>query len=152
MAHRAIMRTLQSWGLFWLAGAWLLWLVVSHLWPASYWSDVRGIHVEEQTAGQPVTITIDRVIKRPFVADWNVAVRAATETGWRIVCTADGGGEYRTDAVLPSPLTLDWWTDGECATLPEGRYQITTLWVLHHSIFPDKVIKEMSNVFEVTNG
>jgi hypothetical protein len=53
----------------------------------------------------------------------------ATPQGWRQFCKAQSNPIlYQPDSVLDQPVTLDWWTDGKCAILPEGRTRIMTTW------------------------
>ena len=59
-----------------------------------------------------------------------------------------GIGHDDIDAVLPVPLTLEWWAPG-CGSLPPGRYLVTTLWDFIEPPFPIKLVEADSNIFEV---
>lgn len=117
---------------------------------AEYWMRVVSVEATTTAAGDSPVLTVERQIVRPFVADWTVVVRKQVGVGWIISCTAHGGGNYRVDAALPEPLTLDWWTDGQCATLPPGTYQLATLWRLYPRDGVTKRLLVDSNIFEVT--
>jgi len=98
------------------------------LWPASWWMDVRSISVFDSREGEKITLVVDRTISKSFVGTWNVIVRKMGPEGVTVHCTAGETSNYRSDATLPNPLTLDWWTSGRCSNLPEGRYILTTVW------------------------
>jgi hypothetical protein len=34
----------------------------------------------------------------------------------------------RPDAIMPHPVTLEWWTNGACDALPAGHIEIETTW------------------------
>lgn len=148
MADR-VMGFLSSWGAFLVAAAWLLWLGVVHLWPGSWWFDVRRVVVFDAPAGVEILMEVDRVIHRDFVADWSAIVRRWTDGGWTVECVGRGKSNYVPGAALPDPLTLAWWTDGACPTLPPGRYFVSTIWTIRGGGLPDKVVQVASNVFAV---
>lgn len=154
MARRMIWRVMHSWAAAGVAAAWLLFLAVTTAWPASWWFTVQRVLVYDAPAGAEVVMDVDRRIYRPFVAEWSVLVRRRVGEGWKIACTADGKGDYRTDAVLPVPLTLRWWTDGEPACAPAalgpGEYFVSTIWTIQGvGALPDKVVQVASNVFTI---
>jgi len=120
------------------------------LWPPSYWLDVDEVIVFDGPAESDVFMRVDRDIRRPFHAQWDVLVRELATGGSTVVCAARGHGDYRVDAVLPDPLTLDWWTEGQCPTLPPGEYFISTVWVIEGGSLPDKLVRSESNVFRIT--
>jgi hypothetical protein len=95
---------------------------------------------------------VDRSIKRPFLGSWTVTVRRWGAEGWVTYCTARGASHYRAGSELPRALTLDWWTDGRCPVLGEGRYTVGTVWEINPliSYLPRKVVQAESNIFEVT--
>lgn len=132
-------------------GALVLAWSVAHLWPASWWFSVDRVVVFDAPAGAPVVMQASRTIRRPFTAEWNVLVRRATPSGWEIVCTASGGGDYRPDAALPDPLTLHWWTNGQCPVIGQsGQYMVSTIWTIGAGIAGDKRVLAESNIFTVT--
>ena len=115
-----------------------------------YWMRVNSVTVPDTATGQMPQMVIDRQIVRPFQGTWYVMVRQQHGTGWVITCAANGGGNYRVDALLPDPVTLDWWTEGKCKTLDPGRYQISTSWNISPKSGADKRLLVESNIFEVT--
>lgn len=147
---RGFVRAAQSWGVFWLAAAFLTFKVVTILWPASWWLDVRRVLVFDGLADAAVIMDVDRTIHRSFLADWSVIVRRYGDGAWTVTCTARGTSDYKPEAALPDPLTLDWWTDGRCPTLERGRYMVSTIWTVRGEYgLPDKVIQTASNVFTI---
>lgn len=116
----------------------------------SWWLDVDRVTVFDAPAGAAVVMEVDREVRRPFTADWRVLVRRWTGEGWLIVCTASGDGDYRPDDVLPSPLTLDWWTDGQCPHPPEGQIMVSTVWTINTALPGVRTVVAESNVFRVS--
>lgn len=150
MARRLI-QMMHSWALFWLAVGYLTFRVTAAAWPSSWWLDVDRVAVFDSIAGADVILEVDRTIHRSFVADWSVVVRSYEEGAWTVWCTARGTSDYRPDAALPDPLTLSWWTDGECTTPPPGRYLISTIWTVRgRGGLPDKLVQSVSNIFDVS--
>ena len=144
---------------FWMRG-WvmpILMLLIIAIWhlstilpPSSYWMHVHSVYAFDTPKNADVAMVVDREIKRPFTAQWNVLVRRATlDGGWEIVCMARGGGDYRPDAVLPDPLTLDWWTDGQCPHPPAGQIMVSTVWDIPTGFPGNRTILSESNVFTV---
>lgn len=127
----------------------LLTIGTVHLWPTSWWFQVNTFTVPTAKAGQPVEIILDRRIRRPFFAEWSVVVQRWDNTGWAIYCEAHGTNNYRVDAILPTPVTLEWWSATECVSLSAGRYLIDANWVIKGGLLPDKIVTLASNVFEV---
>lgn len=138
----------NSWLLI-IAFVWIFGWGLSHVWPSSWWLEVDRISIVDAKAERPIIIDVNRTIKRPFNAEWRVHVRKWSGLGWQIHCTGHGGGDYRVDSVLPIPLTLEWWTDGSCKTLPKGKYLVSTQWVINGGILPSKFVHAESNIFEV---
>lgn len=131
-----------------LMGLWGLFLI-AWLWPASWWLDVWRIHVSDGMAGQTITMEVDRQIVRPFFGKWSAIVRKRQGAGWVVVCPSDGSADYRTDAVLPEDLTLEWWTAGACPALVAGTYILTTTWEIYPEFMPRKILKIVSNEFTI---
>ena len=150
MARRIIDR-IASWPLVVLACAYLLFRAATAAWPASWWLTVDRVAVFDTLVPAEIVLFVDRAIHRPFVGEWSVLVRRFDEGEWTIVCAASGVSDYRPDAALPDPLTLDWWTNGQCGTPSPGRYLISTIWTIKGEQYglPDKVVQALSNVFEV---
>jgi hypothetical protein len=123
----------------------------NRLLPASHWLEVTGLHVHDTAAGTSPKMRVDRVIHRPFQADWIVTVMREnwSGNGFSTFCTARGGNDYRPGAQLPDTLDLDWWTWPVRCDLPPGRYRVKTLWRL---TLPENVVKDVrvtSNIFSV---
>lgn len=149
---RRVVTWMQSWLAFWIFGAWLALWFLTHFWPPSWWLEVRRVVVFDTVPGAEVIMDVDREIRRNFIADWAVVVRRYVGGAWTVECTARGTSDYRPTAALPDPLTLDWWTEGECPNLRSGRYLVSTIWTVRGQYgLPDKVIQSLSNVFEVRN-
>lgn len=140
------------WNLFILAG-WALLIfmaVISESTPASVWLDVRSVEVENTTAGVTPEMHVDRTIKSEFAATWLVEVEKDFGSGFGVYCSAKGESAYRTDAALPHPLTLDWWTYPTKCDLPTGRYRVETTWRIDVPFVPEKIVRVLSNVFTVS--
>lgn len=121
------------------------------LWPTSYWIEVRDIVVRSNSVGQPLSMVVDRTVNRPFLGIWQVTIRQWDGAGWLTWCNASGSSNYRPDARYPVNLSLQWWTDGQCHPIPQGRYKVTTAWRIEGAgILPNKVVTIDSNIFEVT--
>lgn len=72
---------------------------------------------------------VERTIKAPLIMSYAVRVFSVSDGLAVMTCAANGGPYlYRPDAALPNPITLKWWTDGECPSIPPGRVQIETTW------------------------
>jgi hypothetical protein len=85
--------------------------------------------VEAHRDGQTAILYVDRVIKTPLMMSFDVRVFEVRPEGAWLVCVAAGGPyNYRPDAILPNPVTLEWWTNGACNKLPDGDVQIETTW------------------------
>jgi hypothetical protein len=123
-------------------------LLPAGLWPASWWMDVRDVSLSDSRHGEQIVMTVDRQVHHAFRGHWSVTVRQWDGAGWVTYCNAQGSSNYRADARFPVPLTLKWWTDGQCYDLSPGRYRITTRWVIDTAL-PDKEVTVDSNVFEV---
>lgn len=132
---------------------WLLTLAITHLWPASYWLEVNSVRVADSQANQPVVMYIDRKIHRDFVGVWGVTVRSIQDTGVHIACASSALSDYKEGAELPEVVTLGWWTNGKCETLPVGVYIVQTTWQIQsNGFFPTKVVTQTSNPFKIIEG
>lgn len=140
---------LESWPLFLLSALWLALLAAVHLWPASWWLDVRSVRISDAAHGDSPAMLVERTISREFKGTWQITVRR-WDGGWVVWCNASGTSNYKPSASLPPALTLRWWTDGQCHPLDAGKYTVTTTWtILGHGLAPDRLIKIDSNIFEV---
>jgi len=89
--------------------------------------EVREIKAER--AGSGALLWIDRDIHRAVYMTASVRVMQPTPAGMQQVCIADGPTIlYRPEAVMPQPVTLDWWSFGKCPSLPPQRAMIETTW------------------------
>lgn len=131
---------------------WLFTLIVMPplAWPSSFWFDVDAVSVSSAPVGSPLHMTVDRKIKRPFRGSWQTTVRQWDGAGWVTWCNARGASNYRPESRFPKDLSLQWWTDGQCHPVPQGRYKITTTWIIRDiQWMPDKTVTADSNIFEV---
>jgi len=139
-----------SWPAVLLGVVWLLYLTVSSLWPASFWLEVRSVRVADAVAGEQVVMYVDREIKREFEGQWFASVRDVGTGSYATVCSNKHVDVYRVGAQLPVNLTLGWWTNGKCETLPAGEYVVDTIWRIHTGFFVgDKSVRATSNIFKV---
>ena len=130
--------------------AWLTALAAMHLWPASWWLEIASVQVADGIEGKPVLMHVERTIHRDFTGTWGVSVRSLTNHGSSVACAASAVSSYRINADLPGVLTLGWWTNGRCETLPAGTYLIQTTWQIHGSgILPSKTVQATSNPFVI---
>lgn len=133
----------------------LLWIVilivgfVGNVLPTSNWFDVKSVEVFDTTAGVPPLMEVDRDITQPFVADWLVEVERRGTSGYYLQCSARGQSAYRTDAELPRPLTLDWWTYPVICNLQPGTYRVETTWELDLGFAGKRTVRVLSNPFVV---
>jgi hypothetical protein len=117
--------------------------------PVTNWLQVKSIAVHDSEEGQPVVLSVDRTIRQPFIGEWSATVRQSTPEGFVIQCSATGKGHYSPSAVLPKPLTLDWWTMPVRCALPPGRYRLETLWTVQPQGYPEKNLLVTSNFFTI---
>ena len=93
----------------------------------AHYFDVRSVSAER--VGDTAHLHIDRIIHAPIEMSWTVRVMEEADDGWRQVCQASSGVfQYRPEARLPVPTSLEWWTDGQCVDLPPGPARIITTW------------------------
>ena len=152
MVVNAIRRIFASWSLPLVLLGVLLWYLALATYPRpSFWYQIEDIVVFDVPEGEEIVLDVDREIRRPFTARWSVLVREYSESasGWEIVCVARGHGDYRPDATLPEPLTLRWWTNGQCPQLEPGRYMISTVWRIDAPTLGERVVARDSNIFVV---
>lgn len=135
----------------WFPWAVMLLLLPPALLPPSFWLDVQSVTIHSAHVGAPISMTVEREVKRSFRGSWNVTIRQWDGGGWVTWCNASGSSNYRAEAKFPKNLSLQWWTDGACQPVPVGRYKVTTTWIVRDiAPLPDKVVTAESNVFEVT--
>lgn len=146
-ARRAFAHTAWTGGKFLLVvGAFIAYLAYP---PAAWILEINSVHVDNAVAGVPPMMEVDRVIHQNFEGEWTATVMKKGTRGFYTYCTATGANDYRPDAELPDNLNLDWWTWPTTCVLPAGTYKVKTLWVIHLPMFPDKEVRNVSNVFEV---
>jgi hypothetical protein len=85
--------------------------------------------VTADRAGDTVIMHVNRTIHAPITMSYAVRVFQMTHAGAVLICVSQGGPfRYRPDAVMPDPVTLEWWTGGHCPEIPHGPAQIETTW------------------------
>ncbi len=159
MARQKIAKS-HGWWTVIISLSWMS-LAILFLWPASFWFDVRNVHVFDAVQGEEPLMQIDRVIKRNFRAAWTVTVLREQKDGSFTTYTPCTTGlthnDYRVGNALPDRLGLDWWTwDDDTFPVvcrpPPGRYKVNTVWVVTPDLLPRKTIRSQSNVFKVIKG
>lgn len=89
--------------------------------------EVRSITGER--VGDTAVLDVDRVVHMPIVMGFSVRILEVTESGLEQYCIMDAEPfPYSPNAVVPDTIDLDWWTNGECATLPDGPVVVDTTW------------------------
>jgi hypothetical protein len=142
----ALGRTMFAVGLLWLSA-----LAVVHLWPASYWLEVHSVRVADSDLGQPIVMYVERDIHRDFTGTWGVSVRQMLNGKTHVACAASAVADYQVGSDLPEVITLGWWTNGRCETLPVGVYVVQTVWQVHGAgLLPAKTVHSTSNPFKVS--
>jgi hypothetical protein len=117
--------------------------------PATDWLNVRSVVVHPSIEGKPPVLSVEREIRKEFFGEWSATVRRSTEDGFVIACAATGANEYQTDAALPRPVNLDWWTFPVKCDLSAGIYRLDTVWKINASGYPEKHMTVRSNLFTV---
>lgn len=161
---KAVARVVESRTTLWISVVILAWLVAvpeyqhwrqnrllaEHA--ASTYLEVRSVWAGNITQGEPLILSVDRTIHRPFVGTFRAEVR--TFPGQTFVCGGSGDIAYTPASTLPDPLTLAWWTyDDKCtgALLPPADLILTTTWTIHSPAagVPDQTLTVESNPFTV---
>ena len=92
--------------------------------------EVHSIRIERDGGG--ANLWVDRTIHAPVTMAPVVRVLAWTDAGWRQTCFATVPPfQYQPEAVIDQPVTLDWWTWGQCPELPQGRARVVSTWTPH---------------------
>lgn len=127
----------------------------------SLWFNPGTPVVADATVGNSLEIAYDRDIKRDFLGSYYIRIKQATGAGFQVVCNSprtrpdeevgleekarSRRGPFTKDAVLPSNIDMEWWTDGDCLG-PEfeaGTYRMETCWTAHniwYGLIPPKTI------------
>ena len=126
-------------------------LLVQHA-PETY-LEVNRVSVGNSVSGDPIILSVDRVIHREFKGRWNAEVRTFPQSS--VVCVGAGDVLYSTDATLPDPVTLGWWTFNPNCTgpmLPPGEYVLITTWTIKSPVIgvPDQTVMSESNSFSIS--
>lgn len=133
-----------------IAVLWLLAYITAHLWPASYWLEVRSVRVSDATTSTQPLLYVDRTIHRPFQGTWNVTIKRLDLHQEIVACAENARVFYEPKHRLPPVITLGWWTNGTCTALPPGFYVVDTIWEIRENVLmPDKSVRTTSNVFEI---
>ena len=83
----------------------------------------------ERTIDGPI-IDVDRTILQPIVMGFTVRIMAWDGAQYYQYCKMESAPfEYMPNARLPDPVTLDWWSDGQCPNLPDGPVRVYTTWL-----------------------
>lgn len=149
---RRLIRATTSWaGTIGALLAVLIWWAASVLPPSTYFFRTGPMLIPDTVIGADVVLIVDRQIRRNVYGRWTVTVRRQQDDGWLLHCVATGESDYSTAAVLPSPLTLDWWTLDQCPDLPTGTYFVTTSWAFYPPFLPGYRRSQplVSNAFRV---
>lgn len=119
--------------------------------PPSVWLEVYSIHVEDSQVGVTPIMKVDRRIKQPFFARWEVELEREEVDGFIFITKQEGSNDYTTDAVFPKILTMDWWTypSSFVDKLKKGRYRITTCWTIIVPVIEDRRLCVTSNTFTI---
>lgn len=101
--------------------------------------------IEAIRDGNTAILVVDRDIHAPIDMAYTVRVMSVNGTGVTQFCKSESNTfRYLPTAQLPDPITLDWWTNGACPTLPDGPAQIITTWEPYPSgLAPLTVITEV---------
>lgn len=148
LAHKAFLHTLSKglWGTCVIA----LYLVAVAFPPATFWLSVKSVHVDDAERGQPPVMEVVRTIRRPFEAKWRVQLEREVADGrFLFLRSVSGENQYGPQAVLPEPLTLDWWTHPQRWRPMPGHYRIETCWTIRVPGLFDRMTCAVSNTFEV---
>ena len=118
---------------------------------ATYWFEATSMVIPNAPAGDDVVMIVDREVRREVFGSWTVTVRREGRDGWSLYCLARGDTDYTPVATLPDPLTLDWWTEGQCPALSPGTYFLTTTWAFNPSWMPGARRSHplVSNAFQI---
>ena len=85
--------------------------------------------ITAERAGETAVLQVQREVLRPVHMEFTVRVMSRGRQGWVEFCSMSSGVIlYMPDTELPDPVTLDWWTWGECPVLPPGPARIVTTW------------------------
>ena len=105
--------------------------------PTEVTSEFFEVHsIQAERVGDTAVLFVDREIHAPITQSFTVRVMELQDGQWSQFCQMESEPiEYRPNVALvdkASPIaggvSLDWWTYGKCATLPEGQAQVWTTW------------------------
>lgn len=128
----------------------LIWVGIAALPLSTFWFKPELVVVQDALVKTSPKMGFTRTIKRPVLMKYSVIVRDA-----HLAVVCEGGSEvfeYSPDATLPPEFDLDWWTDGDCPTLPTGTYIVETCWIATErfwGLLPDRSACVASNTFRV---
>ena len=144
------LRTIKPLAPYLLGLLWLIVYVTAHLWPASYWLEVRSVRVTDATPSTQLLLYVDRTIHRPFQGSWNVTIKRIDARQEMVACAENAMVFYEPKHKMPPVVTLGWWTNGTCSSLPPGFYVVDTIWEIRgNMLLPSKTVHNTSNVFEI---
>lgn len=109
------------------------WFFVPSLIMDKIWMNVKSVHVQEETPfGEVIIMKVEREILRDFQGTFSVSVR---RQDGELICQGrpDESFQYRTEGILPEPVTLSYWLGGPEKLMRcrgngfgEGTYYIDT--------------------------
>jgi len=136
---------------FFIAGGFLAaTMMIPWLWPMSYWYELKTVHINDYEAGTPGEMLVVGKVTRPFYGTRTVTIARFGGQRWEMHCVARNEYQFRPLNKLPQPLTLKWWTWGQCHPLPPGQYQLsTTVQIFEGQALFEKTISIESNIFTV---
>jgi hypothetical protein len=121
--------------------------------PIEFWFEVRSVVVSPVQAGEIPHVQVDRMIRRPFTANWIVTLRRGEGDGFSVYCSRQGRNDYRPFAELPPETDLNWWMDippkDKCPVLLPGTYIVTFAWQIEIEGIAPRIVRIDSNIFEV---
>lgn len=139
-----------------LVGTMIAWMsvietAVMALVPATWWVEIKSLHVEDSRLGEVPRMRVVRTIRRPVTGEWNKTVRRVIERGLVTVCERTGSTDFLPEALIPADIDLDWWMSDPvpCKPLAAGHYVLTTVWQLEIPGRLPKELRVVSNTFEV---
>jgi len=89
--------------------------------------EVHSISAER--IGDTAVLDVDRVIHMPILMGFSVRILEVTEAGLIEYCQMDAAPFlYDPQSQLPDTVDLEWWTHGECSTLPDADVVVDTTW------------------------
>lgn len=152
-------RKLPPWGtMLWSAFVPLAVIALIAAWavPPTWWYVPNTIQIANAQEGDDPTVSLTRIIKRPFYGEYSVSVwRAPPEEDGHVACAGSDRLHYRGGLFRPHEDQLAHWaSDPYCARLKPGSYYAQACWTILRpfgGIVPAKTVCAASNTFSI-NG